>query len=252
MTNSINLLTKTKQNRIYLHPKNNTIPITTTSCCCICRPLILDQHETGIWSLQRWIPVPGHTDTSKRVIGDFWKIAGRTIGSENTIASGKINADGYLEGLPKQVQVPQYQIYGLLIGCLLEDGTIAWPVWAPYHIYWYTQGGQHPWCVEYKLEPNIGHNSTDNMYEPGVSGFAHITQKAPWETTLSLRWRSGHSPYPEIEHISVYAFNRTVASRAFPMYPDDFVKVAKIKCDIHGNVYVNGNFIKKYEEFIPE
>ena len=107
-----------------------------------------------------------------------------------------------------------------------------------WHVAILTQEGLHPGCVQIAATRSYSHTSAGEYsmclrFQPGEGSF-----------TLKLRWSSGHSPYPEIKMMHVWAFGIDLGNSSYPKAKNweskHYKKVATIKVDKEGYVTVNG------------
>lgn len=143
----------------------------------------------------------------------------------------------------------------LLLGCsdLEVKGKIAlgrYPCHR-WHIAITTQGFQHPGCIEIKLSNDRRWQETRN---PDSKMFSKVYKVlgGPGEFDLLVRWVRGHSPYPEIKDMEVWAFNIYLGEMDFPKAPDDFKSIAHIVIADDGRVTVNERDAGIWAEFAIE
>lgn len=126
---------------------------------------------------------------------------------------------------------------------MLKEGEIALAKKFCYdpsawHVAILTQEGLHPGCVEVAPTRDYSYTSAGDFsvclrFEPGEGKFV-----------LKIRWDAGHSPYPEIKMMHVWAFGIDLGSASYPKAKDweskHYKKVANIEVDKDGYVTVNG------------
>ncbi len=138
---------------------------------------------------------------------------------------------------------------------LLKNGKLALAArYCAYHIWCWTDGGQHPTCVEAKISDkdrpfnNVSVSTSKVSRAWSVGGYAG-------GFNLYGRWDSGHYPYPEIKDIAFHVFGVEFPMSSFPKAnnsTDDstWKKIAYVSIATDGSVYVNGKLAGVFEEFI--
>ena len=138
---------------------------------------------------------------------------------------------------------------------LLKTGRLALAArYCAYHIWCWTQGGQHPYCVKAKISDknrsfnDVGVNQRNVSHAWSVGGYAGGFY-------LYGRWNSGHSPYPEIENMAFHVFGIDFPMQHFPKAEDSsddssWKKICYVSIATDGSVYVDGQFAGIFTEFI--
>jgi len=141
---------------------------------------------------------------------------------------------------------------------LLKNKKIAKAArYCAYHIWCWTDGGQHPSCVECKLSDKERTLKGLSVSTAKVSRAWSVGGYAGYFNVLG-RWNAGHSPYPEIQDIAWHIFGKEYPLSSFPKpesYDDDttWKKIASVSITTEGKIYVDGEYMGIFEEFIkPE
>lgn len=101
-----------------------------------------------------------------------------------------------------------------------------------------TDALQHPHCIDFTLSDNRSFYPCDvdsSLYSAGYK-----VDRAPGNFILKLRWKAGHTPYPEIKNMEVWAFGVYLGNLSFPLAPNDYSSIAHIVIDSDRKIYVNG------------
>jgi hypothetical protein len=82
------------------------------------------------------------------------------------------------------------------------------------HVWFYTQDGQHDWCLNYQLNDRK-YRTAARPPTPPMSAALYV-YPGDGEFTIGLRWQSDHAPYPEIEMITAGVFGVTIGPYSYP------------------------------------
>ena len=138
---------------------------------------------------------------------------------------------------------------------LLKDGKLAKTArYCAYHIWCWTDGGQHPRCVEAKISDKSRSFTSAPVSTSKVSRAWTVGGYAGG-FHLYGRWNSGHSPYPQIQDMAFHVFGIEFPMSPFPKAEDskdDFTwkRICFVSIATDGSVFVNGRFAGIFEEFI--
>ena len=138
-----------------------------------------------------------------------------------------------------------------LLNCNSEaKGKIALAMWPCQVIHFAvrTEGFQHPQCVE-MVVTGYGHTVVEISHTREYSRCYKLIGGAG-TLNFGVRWSKGHSPYPEIQGMDIWAFNIYLGYFNFPKAPDDYMILASIDIMSNGRVYVNGIDAGIWPEFI--
>ena len=92
----------------------------------------------------------------------------------------------------------------------------------------FTQNFEHYWCVECSVsDSGRGFRHIDS--DTTKVSYAAELLFLPGEFDVFLRWVSGHSPYPEIEMMSIAVYGVYIPARSIPMAPDEPMQVAHVE-----------------------
>ena len=119
-----------------------------------------------------------------------------------------------------------------------------------------TQNNTHGSCVEIRLTDGRSVCRT----QTGGSGYSRCYVFCLQEGTfdVQLRWRSGHSPYPEVQYMKVYVFGQDFGYTIYPKAPDDYKTVCTVRIvkntaagEMARDIYINETFIATRFENLP-
>ena len=119
-----------------------------------------------------------------------------------------------------------------------------------------TQNHTHAACVEIRLTDGRSVCRT----KTGESGYSRCYVFCLYEGTfdVQLRWRSGHSPYPEVQYMQVYVFGQNFGYTIYPKAHDDYKTVCTVRIvkkpaagEMARDIYINETFIATRFENIP-
>lgn len=119
-----------------------------------------------------------------------------------------------------------------------------------------TQNNTHGSCVEIRLTDGRSVCRT----QTGGSGYSRCYVFCLYEGTfdVQLRWRSGHSPYPEVQYMKVYVFGQDFGYTIYPKAPDDYKTVCTVRIvkntaagEMARDIYINETFIATRFENLP-
>ena len=119
-----------------------------------------------------------------------------------------------------------------------------------------TQNHTHGSCVEIRLTDGRSVCRT----QTGGSGYSRCYVFCLQEGTfdVQLRWRSGHSPYPEVQYMKVYVFGQDFGYTIYPKAPDDYKTVCTVRIvkntaagEMARDIYINETFIATRFENLP-
>lgn len=97
---------------------------------------------------------------------------------------------------------------------------------------------QHPKCIDFTLSDNRSFYACD--FDPNIYSACYRADESPGDFTLKLRWKAGHTPYPEIKDMDVWVFGLYLGKISCPRAPDDYLSIAYIVIDSDRKIYVNG------------
>ncbi len=97
-----------------------------------------------------------------------------------------------------------------------------------------TQGHQHPHCVRFQLE-TWGYAE---VTPPQWASRAYNVERGVGSFDVGVRWRSSHSPYPEIIAMRVIVFGVDLGFQEFPKADDPYKKVATVTMKENGEIIV--------------
>lgn len=117
------------------------------------------------------------------------------------------------------------------------------------HIAIRTDGFQHPSCIESKLTG--GRQMVDNNVSTRLYSKTYTVPGGPGEFDILVRWVRGHSPYPQISDMDVWAYNVHLGRHFFPKAPDDFLAVGHVTITQEARVFVNGADAGVWPEYLP-
>ena len=128
----------------------------------------------------------------------------------------------------------------------------------------YTQNNEHLSCVELRIEYGsiaIGAKLLNSIRRIDTDGntylFYPLIRKihcgisiADNTFYLSVRWEKGHSPYPSVNRMTVYAFGqKLIDDSPISKAPDDYTPICRVYRDYDdGTIYINGEPINEPRE----
>ncbi len=92
----------------------------------------------------------------------------------------------------------------------------------------FTQNFEHYWCVECSIS-DPARRFTHIASDTTKVSYAAELLFLPGEFDVFLRWVSGHSPYPEIELMSIAVYGVLIQARHIPIAPDEPLQVAHVE-----------------------
>lgn len=148
-------------------------------------------------------------------------------------------------------------IYGEIVRC--ENGMLVRSASDPCacgYVGVITQNHTHAACVAIRLTDGRSVCRT----KTGGSGYSRCYVFCLHEGTfdVQLRWRSGHSPYPEVQYMKVYVFGQDFGYTIYPKAPDDYKTVCTVRIvkntaagEMARDIYINETFIATRFENLP-
>lgn len=106
----------------------------------------------------------------------------------------------------------------------------------------YTQNFLHHWCVECMVsDPDRGFRHVPS--DTTKVSYAASLILMPGEFDVLIRWAAGHSPYPEIELMSLSVYGVYIPPVPIPKAPDGWHKAAHVKITEDYRIEVNGRSV---------
>ena len=141
----------------------------------------------------------------------------------------------------------------LLLACSAGKGKIALGrrpcEFDNWHIAIKTQNFQHPSCIDFALTNGRNFSRYSNT-DTGKYSCCYVVGGGPGKFDIKLRWVSGHSPYPEIKDMQVWAFGISFGNRGYSKANSDYTRVASVEVRKTGQVLVNGRNAGYWPEFL--